>query len=66
MNNDLKNDIYQITQPLLDILKNNVKSLKSGQKGYDRCNNMINDGNLSYSQAKKFKNDLYGSSSFCN
>jgi hypothetical protein len=58
MNNDLKNDIYPIPQPLLDILKNNVKSLKSGQKGYDRCNNMINDGNLSYSQAKKFKNEL--------
>ena len=58
MNNDLKNDIYPIPQSLLDILKNNVKSLKSGQKGYDRCNNMINDGSLSYSQAKKFKNEL--------
>jgi|TARA_B100001094_G_scaffold305866_1_gene336069 hypothetical protein len=58
MNSDLKNDVYVIPDSLLDSLKSNLTNLSSGDKGYSRCNNMVNDGKLTYSQAKKFKHEL--------
>jgi len=58
MNSDLKNDIYTIPDKLLNILKTNLGGLNSNDKGHSRCNNMVNDGNLTYSQAKKFKHEL--------
>ena len=58
MNNDLKDDKYILPDQLLDVLKSNLKTLSSGDKGYDRCNNMVNDGSLTYPQAKKFKHEL--------
>ena len=58
MNSDLKNDVYVIPDSLLDSLKSNLTNLSSGDKGYARCNNMVNDGKLTYSQAKKFKHEL--------
>ena len=53
MNNDLKDDKYVLPDPLLDTLRSNLQSLSPSDKGYDRCNNMVNDGSLTYSQAKK-------------
>ena len=58
MNNDLKNDVYVIPDSLIDLLKVGLSKLQSGDKGYTRCNNMVNDGKLTYSQAKKFKHEL--------
>ena len=58
MNRDLKNDVYVIPDSLLDGLKSNLTNLSSTDKGYTRCNNMVNDGKLTYSQAKKFKHEL--------
>jgi len=58
MNQDLKNDIYVIPDTLISKLQSGVKSLSTGEKGYDRCNNMISDGSLTHSQAKKFKSEL--------
>jgi polyhydroxyalkanoate synthesis regulator phasin len=58
MNSDLKNDIYVIPDSLIDILKKNLGGLSSSDKGYTRCNNMVNDGKLTYPQAKKFKHEL--------
>jgi len=58
MNSDLKNDIYVIPDSLMDILKKNLGGLSSSDKGYTRCNNMVNDGKLTYPQAKKFKHEL--------
>tara|TARA_R110000787_G_scaffold155257_4_gene268976 strand:+ start:161 stop:616 length:456 start_codon:yes stop_codon:yes gene_type:complete len=58
MNQDLKNDIYVIPDNLISKLQSGVKSLSTGEKGYDRCNTMISDGSLTHSQAKKFKSEL--------
>jgi polyhydroxyalkanoate synthesis regulator phasin len=58
MNSDLKDDSYVLPDQLLDLLKSNLKTLSPGDKGYDRCNNMVNDGSLTYPQAKKFKHEL--------
>ena len=58
MNSDLKDDVYVIPDSLMAVLKKNLSGLKSGDKGYTRCNNMVNDGKLTYPQAKKFKHEL--------
>jgi len=58
MNSDLKNDTYVLPDTILDTLTSNLKSLSPGNKGYDRCKNMVNDGSLTYPQAKKFKHEL--------
>lgn len=58
MNSDLKNDTYVLPDPILDALTTNLKSLSVGDKGYDRCKNMVSDGSLTYPQAKKFKHEL--------
>jgi len=58
MNNDLKDDSYVLPDPLLDVLKSNLKTLSPGDRGYDRCSNMVKDGSLTYPQAKKFKHEL--------
>jgi len=58
MNNDLKDDKYVLPDPLIDMLTGNLKSLRPGDKGYDRCNNIVKDGSLTYPQAKKFKHEL--------
>ena len=58
MNSDLKNDIYVIPDSLMNILKKNLGGLNSGDKGYNRCSNMVKDGKLTYPQAKKFKHEL--------
>ena len=58
MNSDLKNDVYSIPNPLLELLKSNLNGLNAEDKGYTRCNNMVNDGKLTYPQAKKFKHEL--------
>ena len=58
MNSDLKNDTYKVPDTLLDKLKSNISSLSPDKKGYERCNNIISDGSLTYSQAKKFKSEL--------
>tara|TARA_R110000824_G_scaffold161822_3_gene337293 strand:+ start:2513 stop:2968 length:456 start_codon:yes stop_codon:yes gene_type:complete len=58
MNSDLKDDKYVLPDPLMDVLSGNLKSLTPGDKGYDRCNNMVRDGSLTYPQAKKFKHEL--------
>ena len=44
MNSDLKNDVYPIPNPLLELLKSNLNGLSTEDKGYTRCNNMVNDG----------------------
>jgi hypothetical protein len=58
MNNDLKDDKYVLPDPLIDKLTSNLQALSTNDKGYDRCNNMVNDGSLTYPQAKKFKHEL--------
>ena len=58
MNNDLKDDTYVLPDSILSLLSNNLKSLGPGDKGYDRCKNMVGDGSLTYPQAKKFKHEL--------
>ena len=58
MNKDLKNDKYSIPEPLLELLRNNLSSLNKNEKGYSRCNNIVNDGYITYSQAKKLKHEL--------
>ena len=58
MNSDLKDDKYVLPDPIIDMLTSNLKSLRSGDKGYDRCNTMVTDGSLTYPQAKKFKHEL--------
>jgi|TARA_R110000824_G_scaffold14914_6_gene63186 hypothetical protein len=58
MNSDLKDDKYPLPDTLVSKLTTNLQSLNPGDKGYDRCNNMVNDGSLTYSQAKKFKYEL--------
>ena len=58
MNSDLKDDKYPLPDTLVSKLTTNLQSLNPGDKGYDRCNNMVNDGSITYSQAKKFKHEL--------
>ena len=58
MNSDLKDDKYILPDSLVDTLTSNLQSLSPGDKGYDRCNTMVSDGSLTYSQAKKFKHEL--------
>ena len=58
MNKDLKNDKYSIPEPLLELLKNNLSSLGKNEKGYSRCDTIVNDGYITYSQAKKLKHEL--------
>jgi len=58
MNKDLKNDKYSLPESLINLLKNNLSSLTKKDKGYDRCNTMVNDGYVSYPQAKKLKHEL--------
>tara|TARA_R110000824_G_scaffold242454_1_gene431156 strand:- start:4225 stop:4680 length:456 start_codon:yes stop_codon:yes gene_type:complete len=58
MNSDLKNDTYVLPDTILDTLTSNLKSLSPGNKGYDRCKNMVDAGSLTYPQAKKFKHEL--------
>lgn len=58
MNKDLKNDKYSIPEPLLELLKNNLSSLGKNEKGYNRCNTIVNDGYITYPQAKKLKHEL--------
>jgi|TARA_R110000787_G_scaffold243922_2_gene349899 hypothetical protein len=58
MNSDLKDDKYVFPDPLLDTLRSNLQTLSPSDKGYNRCNNMVNDGSLTYPQAKKFKHEL--------
>ena len=58
MNNDLKNDTYVLPDSILSLLTSNLESLSPGDKGYDRCKNMVSDGSLTYPQAKKFKHEL--------
>ena len=58
MNKDLKNDKYSLPESLINLLKNNLSSLTKKDKGYDRCDSMVNDGYVSYPQAKKLKHEL--------
>jgi|TARA_R110001583_G_scaffold86464_8_gene225812 hypothetical protein len=58
MNSDLKNDKYSLPEALLNLLKNKLSSLTKEDKGYDRCNTMVNDGYVTYPQAKKLKHEL--------
>jgi|TARA_R110000803_G_scaffold95652_1_gene163734 hypothetical protein len=58
MNKDLKNDKYSLPESLINLLKNNLSSLTKKDKGYDRCDTMVNDGYVSYPQAKKLKHEL--------
>ena len=58
MNKDLKNDKYPIPEPLLELLKNNLSSLGKNEKGYSRCNTIVQDGYITYPQAKKLKHEL--------
>jgi hypothetical protein len=58
MNKDLKNDKYSLPESLINLLKNNLSSLTKKDKGYDRCSTMVNDGYVSYPQAKKLKHEL--------
>ena len=58
MNKDLKNDKYKVPTELLELLNNNLVSLSSGDKGFDRCSDITQKGYLTYPQAKKFKHEL--------
>ena len=58
MNQDLKNDKYKVPNELLELLKGNLVNLNSGDKGFDRCNDITKKGFLTYPQAKKIKFEL--------
>ena len=58
MNNDLKHDKYVLPEKLLERLKTNLNSMGSGDKGYSRIEGLLDQGNLNYGQAKKFKYEL--------
>ena len=58
MNQDLKNDTYSIPDELINKLQSNLQKLNKNDKGYERCNNLVNDGTVTYSQAKKLKHEL--------
>ena len=58
MNQDLKNDRYVIPDELKSTLKSRVVSMDKSDKGYSRCNDLLGNGNVTYSQAKKLKHEL--------
>jgi len=58
MNQDLKNDEYVIPDELKSTLKSRLASMDKSNKGYSRCSNLLDNGNVTYSQAKKFKHEM--------
>jgi len=58
MNKDLKNDRYSLPEELKEKLSSMFNSLSPNQKGYKRCKNLVDNPELTYSQAKKFKHEL--------
>ena len=58
MNQDLKNDRYVIPDELKSTLRSRVSSMDKSNKGYSRCNTLLGNGHVTYSQAKKFKHEL--------
>tara|TARA_Y100001938_G_scaffold144958_1_gene220646 strand:- start:816 stop:1271 length:456 start_codon:yes stop_codon:yes gene_type:complete len=58
MNSDLKNDKYSIPNELKETLKSNISSMDKSDKGYSRCVKLLDDGYVTYSQAKKLKHEL--------
>ena len=58
MNRDLKDDIYALPKDLVELLQTSVSTLEPSDKGYSRCNTLVNDGSLSHTQAKKLKHEL--------
>lgn len=58
MNKDLKNDKYSLPDELKEKLSNIFNTLSPSQKGYKRCKNLMDNPELTYSQAKKFKHEL--------
>ena len=58
MNRDLKDDIYTLPKDLVELLQTSVSNLEPSDKGYSRCNTLVNDGSLSHTQAKKLKHEL--------
>lgn len=58
MNQDLKNDKYVIPDELKSTLKSRLVSMDKSNKGYSRCSSLLDNGNVTYSQAKKFKHEL--------
>ena len=58
MNQDLKDDKYKVPNELLELLKDNLSNLNSGDKGFDRCSDITKKGFLTYPQAKKIKFEL--------
>ena len=58
MNSDLKDDKYVIPDELRSTLSSRLKSMNKSDKGYSRCNTLLSDGNVTYSQAKKLKHEL--------
>ena len=58
MNSDLKDDKYVIPDELRSTLRDNISSMNKSDKGYSRCNDLLDNGHVTYSQAKKFKHEL--------
>jgi hypothetical protein len=58
MNSDLKHDKYVLPDELVSTLTTNIGNMESNDKGYGRIKNLLDDGHLKYSQAKKFKHEL--------
>ena len=58
MNQDLKNDKYVIPDELRSTITSNLSSMNKSDKGYSRCSTLLDNGHVTYSQAKKFKNEL--------
>ena len=58
MNRDLKDDKYVLPDELKSTLKSRVASMDKSNKGYSRCNTLLGNGHVTYSQAKKFKHEM--------
>jgi prepilin-type processing-associated H-X9-DG protein len=58
MNSDLKDDKYVIPDELRSTLVSRLNSMNKSDKGYSRCNTLLGDGHVTYSQAKKLKHEL--------
>lgn len=58
MNQDLKDDKYVIPDELKSTLKLRMSYMDKSDKGYSRCNSLLDNGNVTYSQAKKIKHEL--------
>ena len=58
MNRDLKDDKYVLPDELKSTLKSSFSSMDKSNKGYSRCNTLLDNGHVTYSQAKKFKHEL--------